>query len=394
MTSTIAKRIKNHAALAKSTKDSSPKWDDVETWSGDQFTKHFRDSMKWYGQNKSVKDLKPQVINWMAREGMSRELIAQYKKTRDDRSGITMCALAACMMRGMPNVHEEFNKGRDSGAWLKSQILDVVGTGDFEEEKVDKPVIKGINPIVTIQDRIREQAGAMSEEIDAAIDSFIMDPEAFDPKQYSLIKIFRGKGVKFAHARYIKSFFEFGHNELLELASGKADDQLREAYRHLPRKHVKKLIDFYQLIMDSCDQVSAEAKINKKPRAKKVKPAEDLVKKLKFKTSDDKLGIVSVSPAQIVKAQSILIYNVKSRKIGLYVSLNSEGFGVKGTSLTNFTDKSIQKTLRKPLDQLKELKDQNTQKRMETWFAKNIKTTETRLNGRLNEDTVILRVYK
>lgn len=393
MATTTAKREKNHAALAKSNKDASPKWDGADTWSGEQFAKHFRDAMQWYSLNKSAKELKPQVINWMAREGYPRDVIAEYKKTKDARSGMTMCALAACLMRGMPAVHPEFNKGRNSAAWLKKEIQAVIGTRDFDEEVEVKP-IKIHNPIVTIQDRIRDQAGAMAEEIDSALDSFIMDPEAFDPKQYSLVKMFRGKGVKAAHARYIKGFYQFGQNELLELASGNADDQLREAYRHLPRKHVKKLMEFYQLIMDSCDQVSAEAKVNKKPRAKKVKPAEDLVKKLKFKTSDDKLGIVSVPPAQLVKAQSALIYNTKTRKIGLYIARSTDGFGIKGTTLENFTDKSMQKTLRKPLEQLKELKDQNTQKRVETWYNKNIKTTETKLNGRFNEDTVILRVYK
>lgn len=395
MASTTAKRAKAHQALANSKKDTSPKWDNASELSGEAFTKLFRDSMNWYNQNKTGKELKPQVINWMGSQGISRDVISQFKQTKDGMCGITLGAVASCLVKGMPRVHPEFNSGKDTGAWVLAEVKKIIDKGDFQEPEVEVEVkVKGINPIVSIQDRIREQAGAMCEEIDAAIDSFIMDPEKFDPKQYNLVKVLRGKGAKAAQGRYIKSFYEFGYNELLELSSGKADEQLREAYRHLPRKQVKKLIDFYQFIMDACDQIAAEAKINKKPRAKKVKPAEDLVKKLKFRTSDDKLGIVSVPPAQIVKAQSVLIYNVKSRKIGLYVSLNSEGLGVKGSSLTNFTDKSIQKTLRKPLEQLKELKDQNTQKRMETWFAKNIKTTETRLNGRLNEDTVILRVYK
>jgi hypothetical protein len=106
------------------------------------------------------------------------------------------------------------------------------------------------------------------------------------------------------------------------------------------------------------------------------------------------LGIVSVPPAQLVKAQSVLVYNTKTRKVGLYVSKNSEGFGIKGTTLLNYTDISSQKTLRKPAEQLKELKEQNTQKRIETWYNKSVKTTETKLNGRFNEDTIILRVFK
>jgi hypothetical protein len=73
--------------------------------------------------------------------------------------------------------------------------------------------------------------------------------------------------------------------------------------------------------------------------------------------------------------------------------MSSEGFGIKGTTITNFTEKSFQKTLRKPDIQLKEFKEQNTQKRVETWFSK-IKTTETAMNGRMNEEIVLLKIFK
>jgi len=78
----------------------------------------------------------------------------------------------------------------------------------------------------------------------------------------------------------------------------------------------------------------------------------------------------------------------------MYIAGNSEGFGVKGTSITNFTDMSTQKTVRKPAEQLKAFKDMNTQKRMQTYFEKDVKTTGIKLNGRFNEDVVILKVYK
>jgi len=395
MATTATKRQKNHEILKSNKKDASPKWDNHEGLSAGQFMARFRESMTWYAENKTGKELKPNVINWMALNDFDKDTIQKFKNTKDGRCGITVGAVATCLLKGMPAMREDFNNGKSTSQWLKREIHKILEEGAYDrppEEEVK--VAKNVNPILSIQDRIRDQAGAMAEEFDTAIDSFITNPEAFDPKQYNLVKLLRGKGAKAAQARYIKSFYQFGYDQLLELSSGNADDQLREAYRHLPRKHVKKLIDFYQLIMDACDQVSAEAKIAKKPRVSKIKPAEDLVKKLKFKTSDDKLNIVSVPPSQLIKAQSVLIYNTKSRKIGYYVAKNSEGLGVKGTSLTNFTEMSVQKTLRKPLEQLKELKEQNTQKRLETWFAKSVKTTETKLNGRINEDTVLLKIFK
>lgn len=376
-------------------RDPSPRWDDCESWSAEKFAAHFREAMKYYNIEHSGKDLKPKVIDWMGRNGYSKDEISAFKRTKDSRCGVTMGAIAACLIKGMPAVRKDFNQGRDSSAWLRNEIRKVTHDGsedidDTAEVKVAKPAA----PVINIQDRIREQAGQMSEELDAAIDSFIMDPNSFDPKAFKIVNLLRGKGAKSAQARYVRSFYERGHAELMELASGNADEQLREAYKHHPRKNIKKLIEFYEAIAQACEQIAAEAKIMKKPRAKKIKPAEELIKKLKFCVKDDKLGIVSVPPAGIIGAQGVVVYNVKTRKIGYYVSKSSVGFGVKGTSITNFTEKSFQKTLRVPASQLKEYREQNTQKRFETWFSKSVKTTETALTGRVNEDVVILKVFK
>jgi hypothetical protein len=110
--------------------------------------------------------------------------------------------------------------------------------------------------------------------------------------------------------------------------------------------------------------------------------------------SDTKLGITSAPPATIIGAQGVVVYNTKTRKIGYYIAKTSAGLSVKNSSITEFTEKSMQKTLRKPPEQIKDFKEQNTQKRFETWFAKSVKTTETVMNGRFSEDIVILKVYK
>jgi len=375
-------------------RDMSPKWDGSEEWPGDQFTGHFRKSMEWYRLESSVKDLKSKLVEWMGINGYDKSDINSIRKTKDKYFNGTMVGVAACLVKGMPEIHEGFNNGRDTGAWLRSEIEKVLKDGANDRDEDDEPkTIKTPMPVVTIQDRLKDTAGDMSEEIDYAIDSWITDPDAFDPKAFKMTNLLRGKGAKAAHARFIKSYFKRGHEELLELASGNADEQLREAYGHIARKNIKKLIEFYDSIMIACDQISAEAKVLKKVRTKKVKPAEELVKKIKFKVSDDKLGISSVPPAGIIGAQAIVVYNTKTRKIGIYQSKTSTGLNVKGTSIIDFTEKSFQKTLRKPDVQIKEFKEQNTQKRVETWFGK-IKATETLLNGRMNEEIMLLKVFK
>jgi uncharacterized protein (DUF433 family) len=333
----------------------------------------------------------------MGTNGYDKTTIKAFKDTKDSRCGTTMGAVAACLLRGMPSTHAGFNNGRDTATWLGKEITKVIEQGSDDEVESDEPakVAKAAAVYVpTIQDRLREAAGDMSEELDAAIDSFIVDPDAFNPKDIKVVNLLKGKGAKAAHSRLIKGYFQRSYDELTELASGNADDQLKEAYKHLPRKNVKKLIEFYEAIMAACEQIAAEQKVLKKPRAAKVKPAEQVVAKLKFMLSDTKLGITSAPPATIIGASGVAVFNVKTRKIGYYIATTSAGFSVKGTTLTNFTEKSMQKTLRKPPEQIKEFKEQNTQKRFETWFTKSVKTTETVLNGRFSEDTVILKVYK
>jgi hypothetical protein len=393
MTTEIKKRnTQLNKIRAKSKKDSSPNWEGQELWSAKQFMDYFRDSLRYYSLESSAKDLKIKVLEWMEFKSFSKEDIKRFKDSDDWRCSSTMGAIAANLLRGMPELRPDFNNGKNTADWLKKEIERVIKIQHDNIKVVEEK--QAVAPPINVQERIREQASQMSEVIDSAIDQFITDPNKFDPNSYKIINVFRERGVKAAQARIIKTFYERGQNELLELASGNADDQLREAYKHHPRKNVKKLIDFYEKLMSACDQIIAESKILKKPRKKKLKSADELVKKLKLCIKDDKLGIVSIPPANLIGAQFAVVYNVKTRKIGLYKSMSINGFEVKGSSLVGFNDQSSQKTLRNPAIQIKEFKEQTTQKKIESWYSKSVKTTETSLNGRFSEDTILLKVIK
>ena len=385
-------QVTAHRTNAK--KDHSPTWSDVTALTADEFSRKFRQAMDWYRLESSAKELKPKVVDWMGRNGYSKSEIQAFKKTKDNRCSGTVGAIAACLIKGMPVQRDDFNNGRDIEVWLRGQIANITNEGKNDIDEDAAPKVEKVEVYVpSIQERLRDAAGQMAEELDYAIDEWITDPEAFDPKAFKTVSLLRGKGVKPAHARMVKGFYERMLAEIEEVQTKGCEEQLAESYENISKKNIKKLHDFLLSIMAACDQIVGEAKLNKKPRAKKVKPAEDLVKKLKFKATDDKLGITSVPPAQLVGAQGAVVYNTKTRKIGIYTSLNSNGLAVKGTTITNFTDKSTQKTLRKPEIQLREFKEQNTNKRVETWF-KNIKATEVNLNGRLNAEIMILKVFK
>jgi hypothetical protein len=384
---TNAQKIRENAK-----RDHSPKWDDATTWSAEQFTEHFHNAMNYYNAESSPRDLKVKVIQWMKLNGFDENQIIAFKNSKDWRCNITMGATACCLLKGMPPSHPGFNHGRDSVEWLTQRINQVISQS--KEDDSVKPTKKTQPTEFTVQDRIFEQAVEMCQEIDYAIDKFIADPDKFDSKLFKVQDILRSASVKAAQARYIKTFFESGHAELAEVANGSQDEQLLESYHHLSRRNIKELINFYKSIDTACEQIIAENKVIKQLRIKKVKPADELIKKLKFKISDDSLGIASIPPSQIIGAQGLVIYNTATRKLGYYIATNSDGFGVKGSALTNYTEKSMQRTLRKPAEQLKEFNEQNTPKKFSTWFEKNVTTMETALSGKFNEDIIILRLFK
>jgi len=378
------------AHRTRAVKDHSPVWDNVEQMDAEQFLRHWHTAMQYYRLEFSGKDLKPAVIKWMQSVGCTKEDIAAYKKTKDGRSNVTMGAIASCLLRGMPAVRADFNQGRDTSAWLREQIVEVIeaGKNDVEDEVVEtKPLV--VQP--SIQERVKEAAYRMTEELEDAIEGFQNDPENFDPKAFKVLNLLKGKEVKAAHARLIKTLYSRDLAELEELASGKADEQLKEGYSHRTKKQIRNLIAFYQEIMSACDMLAQEAKVNRKPRKTKVVPKDKLVAKLKYMKSNEPLKLVSINPADIIGSKELWVFNTKTRKLGKYIASEFNDLGVKGTTITGFDEfKSVQKTVRKPEDKLKEFKSAGKVQLRK--FLEDINATDTKMNGRINEDTVLLKV--
>jgi hypothetical protein len=382
------------ALREKAKRDYSPSWVGCDTWSESQFLRYFHSAMQYYRMEASGKELKAKVIDWMGKNGYDKKTIASFKKTKDNRCSLTVGSIAACLLKGMQSTRADFNNGRDTATWLGAEIAKIIdeGKNDIDEEAVkaaeaDKPVV--YTP--SIQERTRDAALLMTEEIETAYEAFQTDPEAFDPKAFKMLNLLKGKGAKAAHARIIRDFYAGDLAELNELASGEGDEQLKEGYKHRTRKQIKNFIAFLQEIESACNMLMQEAKVNKKPRKTKAVSKDKLIAKLKFKKTDEPLKLVSVNPADIIGAQELWVFNSKTRKLGKYVAEEFKELGVKGTTITGFSEmKSVQKTLRKPVEQLAAFKAAG--KVVLRKFLEDINAVDTKMNGRLNEETILLKV--
>lgn len=247
----------------------------------------------------------------------------------------------------------------------------------LEVEKHKAPAEK----VATERLTIREKSAAKADKLITDIE-FELDHDD-DFKVYDFLQ---GKEATPQAAMAVFAYYE---PVLEELLSG--DEQVKEAFG----KSMKKETAFWVSFLDDCERFAGNQKAVKvrKPREKKVKSAVELTKTVKFQKEYNPLKIVSRNPAEIVGAQNVWLYNTKTRKISQYNAVGPAGLSIKGTTLIGYdVDTSTTKSVRKPEETVGALLAAG--KIQLRKFMIELKTNQTAANGRLNSDTIILRVSK
>ena len=400
-----------------------PSFDGWEQLTPEAFHKLRQTSTRFYYEEYKPADLHPHLWTWMKENGYSKTDIASAKKSKLTP---TTAIYARILLDGCPDINEEHARWWEAlpgttgtmnpiSNFLKKQIEKFIAEGAIVAEEVkEEEKEKAKKYVPTIQERIRDQSQEMVEDIDEWLEGWITDSASFDPKGFDFKKHFSKLQPSQAHARKMKTFYDgvlADYDDLERMPTAgqlkKMDEreadlwaQLKEGYAHLKKADIKKFRTAIEELITALDFIIDQAKATRKPRKAKPKSADKLVEKLKYAKTDDKYKLASVNPVDIVGASELWVFNVKTRKIGKYVAANPDptgnrrpgsGLQVKGTTIIGFDEKtSIQKTLRKPDEQLKEFKSSGKVKLRK--FLDEIKTTDTKLNGRCNPDTILLKV--
>jgi len=368
---------------------SEPLWDTERALEMEEsvFDHHMRISLRYYNYFYSSKELKKYLVDWLKQTAgvahqLDAETITRFAKSTDGYTPLTAPALIKAHTQGMPLLerHIKYLIG------VVHRTLEL----DAGEEKVAEVIEKAKAPTVkvpTIQDRMNEIMKTHILHFEELEDS-LYEGKTVEPKAYEYLS---GKSVPQAMLGKIQSIFERRWAEILE-AKTTDDEDLKEAYSYMKAADYKRYEAFYTKLFEGIAQYGQVKKATKKAAVRKPPQKEKLVKSLKYLKNDTTLKLVSVSPVDIIGAQALWVYNIKTRKLGKYVAEDMGGaLGVKGTSITGFNEvKSTQKTLRKPDEQLKTFLAANKVDARK--FIDNIKTTEIKLNGRINVDTILLKV--
>tara|TARA_B110000503_G_scaffold27827_1_gene44464 strand:+ start:843 stop:2006 length:1164 start_codon:yes stop_codon:yes gene_type:complete len=278
--------------------------------------------------------------------------------------------------------------------WVES------GNKILDEVKV-KTAEANLKPVISIQQRMREQVESLLGEWEGKLDDFISGNVTLaDFNPYLDMQVFDGGVVKPAHAKIIRDSVETNIAEAHEIIAWECE-QIREGFSFMTPKFRKEYLKWFEKIQTSCDTLIETGKTTRKPRKKRSVSKEKMVTKLKFQVNESTLGIASIPVEDVVYANEVWVYNTKSRKIGVYKATNQDpknmkregaGLKVKGTTIIDFDIKtSVQKTLRKPADQMPVFKS-SAKTKCQKYFEE-IKAVSTNLSGRLNDTTIILKAF-
>jgi hypothetical protein len=360
---------------------SEPEWDteSAEKLDDATFDHLLRKSFYYYNYYYSQRDCKKYVTDWMQKQEkvFTKKDVSAFVRSPDRSMSMTACSLIMSHRRGMPfrGRHVEF---------ITDCIKKSIDLAEPELVEVAGVTVKAYVP--TIQDRLNEKTSETIGELEGHYDAFIANKTPF--KCYDFLVTNNvpqsqlGKYIEFYQRRF----------DELKTAFEKTDEQLTEGYKHYKAADFKRIFTFLDALLSDIEQYRGVKKASKKVRAPRSVSKEKVVGKLKYTKEDKPLKIISINPVDILGAKELWTYNIKTRKLGQYVADSLQGpLGVKGTSITGYDEmKSVCKTLRKPEEKLKEFaKASKVQLRK---FMDEIKATETKLNGRINADTMLLRV--
>jgi len=384
-------------------------FDNWEKMDGRDFRVLKQKAKDYYRTEHDNKSLLPAVWTWMEKNGYTKVDI-RAAKAAPSVSAVqqTTSILCRLMLDGCPDYNEAENEYWQAmpgtvgeveplSDFIHAKLAIAIEAGKEIKSEEKKPTL----PKKSIQDRIKEQSSNMIIEFDDWLDTWLDNPKTFDSKAVEPLDLLNARGLSGTHARKIHSHYK-GHldqlNELIAIGKrrniSEDEKQLKEAYAGIPGKHIKSYRDALENIVSSCEMLINQAKTKRKPRSKKAPSAEKMVAKVKYKETDKDLKLVSINPVDIVGSNALWVYNVKYRKLGLYIAKqDAQVLSVKGTTIVGFDEKlSVQKMLRKPEEQLKGFLGLSVPKRKKAF--KDIKSKPSSMTGRINKDTIILRAGK
>ena len=362
-----------------------PTWENADKWDVKKLHAERDRALRFYNYYLTNGEAKLSLLQWMTTPdgGYSGKDISMVESAPDFAPDNTSGKLCRCILRGMPADDAMIGKIRAS----IDTCLNDVRTGRFDRKNpTAKPATA--TPQISMAERIRAKVSrTVLQDLEVELDQWLVTASGNDaPDMHKLLDKHDcpPQGIYIIEAWIDKKLNEF--NDVLK----GEDAQLVEAYKLYPTKQVKEWVAMLTSMKCGLTTYVAAKKALRKPRAKRTKPAEKQVTRVKYLTASKEYNVTSISPVLIVGAKHVWLFNTKYRLLQYYQADGPAGLSVKGTSIKGWnTTASYRIALRKP-DQVLPAIVSKTYLQIQREIDK-LTTKAGKPNGRLNEETVILR---
>jgi len=341
----------------------------------------FSKAFAWYNYHYGKRDAKDMLCQYLDVNHRSKDA-KTMRGIPDSQIRLTPAWVCRMTLMGLQlNEHEQciIDEQIASMLKIKQEVKKVI---DEAETAVAR---------LTIQDHLREKVSECAGELEGMFDDFIAAGAKMSADWKPIAQI-RGMNISPNLVGTIADIWKTKLAEFEEVLAG-TDADLAEGYEHLSKNQIKQSIKFIEQVIADCGNYVQIKKVERKPRAKKAVSPEKISAKFKYLKDFAELKLASIAPAQLVGASEAWLYDTKKRKL-IHVMSDSHlgSFSVKGSAVVGFdTVTTLQKTLRRPAEQLKELLAGGKPAARKVF--KDTKATETKFNGRGNENLIILKAW-
>lgn len=358
-----------------------PTWPDrseQKLWSATHRRTLIADAFRWYNLTQDGKIHNEWVAQWLE-TSPKRKMLGQIVRKH---GGTTKSSGYLCRA-SMLGLHLSITELRKIHEML-GEIVEAASLA--QEAKADMPAVR----VVTIADRVTEKVKQCRGEIEYQFDQFVQNSCSGDPSVIGTLIQFN---VPQNRVRELAQSFQSRVDEFQQVLAG-TDPYMIEAYSNFTRRQVRSVIRWLTTMQEQILSYGTMKAANRKPKTRKPKSPERQVARLKYQKKLEAPAIESIEPTQVLRSSELWVYDVKRRKLGLYVVDDTQtAFSVKGTTLLGYSEtQSVCKILRKPEKQLLELLKLG-KPASRKWFEA-IKATEVVMSGRLNSNMLLLKAYK
>lgn len=373
-------------------------------------------AFNWYSLNCDRKQARQFVVEWLE-DNNRREDASVVRKLTDSRAKAAMatgCWIARMWTRGAIFEHQTLYMGWFEDGLKRARAAVNREEDDFIEEDEDGNVTKVTAaskskkfsyPTIRIpyyRTPAEKKFDRFLELMNQALDAIDIYDVGKADYRYSFIDAIRKEQLDQAYTRELLEELKGYETDIKACLGG--DPEMTAQHRHRASRLRRKQALVASLLIEVTTYLSEATKkqpkvdvagkpveVVRKPRKKKPVSVDKLVSRLLYQEKDEELGLVSIPKEKVIGAKELWLYNTKYANLTVYRTEAEAGFSVRGTTLLNYDEtasisKKIGRRAKEHTGNLLLSTKPQLRKFMDT-----ISATPTKPNGRINENTILLR---